>query len=219
MNYKNYIVPKPWGYEYLIFENGNIGIWLLHIEYGQRTSLHCHPDKKTGLIILRGDATISFLTNDIPMPPFSKIVIREGVFHTTYAQSTGGIDVIEVETPKNKDNLVRMEDAYGRKGSNYESPEVWVKKTSSQLWIEDALDHSVLYLNCRFSIHLLTRSLINKLHEESIIIILSPLGIVTRDEKYGISKIGDTIKVKLIRRLLNDFVFHTEAKALIIEKL
>jgi hypothetical protein len=30
-NIKNYIIPKPWGHEYLFFENQDIGIWFLSI--------------------------------------------------------------------------------------------------------------------------------------------------------------------------------------------
>ena len=58
---KNYIIPKPWGHEYLFFENQDIGIWFLNIEYNKKTSLHCHPKKKTGLIVLDGEIDFAFL--------------------------------------------------------------------------------------------------------------------------------------------------------------
>ncbi len=218
IDFKNCVVHKPWGYEYLIFENGSIGIWLLHINDGQRTSLHCHPDKKTGLIILNGHGIISFLTNDISMPTFSKIMIREGVFHSTCAQSLQGLDVLEVETPQDKNNLVRMEDAYGRKGLQYEGSDSYVYGREHELWIENKIGEIQKYDDYTLSVQTLTRSLLNRLHEESIIIILSPIGIVTKDKKYGISKIGDTIKVKVVRTLLNDFDLMENATALVIEK-
>jgi mannose-6-phosphate isomerase-like protein (cupin superfamily) len=218
MDYKQYIVPKPWGYEYLIFENDYLGIWLLHINDGQRTSLHCHPDKKTGLIMLTGQGTVSFLSNDIPMPTYSKIMIREGVFHSTCAQARDGVDVIEIETPRNKENLVRMEDAYGRKGMRYETADKCVSKTDHELWIDYIVGERKEYANYIFSVQILTRQLLNALHEETIIVILSPVGIVTRDKKFSISKVGDTIKVKVVRVLLNDFDLIDDGVALIIEK-
>ena len=30
-DYSNVIVTKPWGYEYLVFENEFVAIWMLHI--------------------------------------------------------------------------------------------------------------------------------------------------------------------------------------------
>ena len=47
-HYKNIVVNKPWGYEYLAYENEYVGLWFLHIEKDQETSLHCHPKKDTG---------------------------------------------------------------------------------------------------------------------------------------------------------------------------
>ena len=48
--YYNKLVKKPWGSEYLIYENSKIAAWLLDISYKKKTSLHCHPLKKTGFI-------------------------------------------------------------------------------------------------------------------------------------------------------------------------
>ena len=53
------IVYKPWGYEYTIYRNLNhLSVTLLKINYNQKTSLHCHPKKKTGFIVVSGKALI-----------------------------------------------------------------------------------------------------------------------------------------------------------------
>ena len=52
MSYDNTIVKKPWGYEYLVYENDEVGLWFLYIAKDQQTSMHCHPNKTTGLILL-----------------------------------------------------------------------------------------------------------------------------------------------------------------------
>ena len=49
--YSDAIVKKPWGYEYLVFENEFVAIWILQIIRKRKTSMHCHPNKKTGLIL------------------------------------------------------------------------------------------------------------------------------------------------------------------------
>ena len=55
--YDNKIVLKPWGYEYVVYRNlNNLSVTLLSINYGKKTSLHCHPLKKSGFILLGGKA-------------------------------------------------------------------------------------------------------------------------------------------------------------------
>jgi len=46
LHYYNAIVKKPWGYEYLAFENEHVAIWILHIIRKRKTSMHCHPRKR-----------------------------------------------------------------------------------------------------------------------------------------------------------------------------
>ena len=49
--YSKTVVNKPWGYEYTVYDDlDKIGITFLNIKYNHKTSLHCHPNKKTGFI-------------------------------------------------------------------------------------------------------------------------------------------------------------------------
>ena len=57
--YDNRVVYKPWGYEYTIYRNLNhLSVTFLKINYNKSTSLHCHPNKKTGFILISGRALI-----------------------------------------------------------------------------------------------------------------------------------------------------------------
>ena len=56
MPYEKTIVNKPWGYEYLAYENEDVGLWFLNIKKNHQTSMHCHPKKTTGLVLLDGVA-------------------------------------------------------------------------------------------------------------------------------------------------------------------
>jgi len=136
-NFTEKIVRKPWGYEYLMYENDKIGIWYLHIMHGCQTSLHCHPTKKTGYILLSGEAEVSFLNNSTNLKAVSKLMLREGLFHSTKALSPDGIYVIEVESPPDKTNLVRLEDEYGRKEQPYESSEAIIPMNDSCVIFQD----------------------------------------------------------------------------------
>jgi len=117
-DYSKVIVPKPWGKEYLLFDEFNVAGWILHVNKGEKTSLHCHPKKKTSLIVLEGDAVISFLTSNISISKGEKTIIREGVFHSTTALTD--LVLLEIETPVDKGDLVRLVDSYGRAGKPYE---------------------------------------------------------------------------------------------------
>jgi mannose-6-phosphate isomerase-like protein (cupin superfamily) len=141
MSYDNSIVKKPWGYEYLVYENDEIGIWFLNISKDQSTSLHCHPKKNTGLIILDGIGEITCLPSIIPdgkkiIKGLGKTTLRRGLFHSTKALSDSLL-LLEVETPKDKHDLVRLSDNYGREFKSYEDSSFEIPKKSDCLWIEE----------------------------------------------------------------------------------
>ena len=137
MLYEKTVVKKPWGYEYLVYQNEKIALWFLYIGYGQQTSMHCHPNKTTGLILLDGKAELSFLTNTVKVEPVTKVMIRKGLFHSTKATSENGAHVFEIETPVDKHDLVRLEDKYGREGKPYEDSTFEAPKQEDCFWIEN----------------------------------------------------------------------------------
>jgi len=102
LSYKNKVVIKPWGYEFLIFENELVAIWQLHIKSTHSTSMHCHPLKKTSLTVLRGRALSNTFGLRQIIDGLGATIIDKGVFHSTKAESEHGIDIIELETPPNK---------------------------------------------------------------------------------------------------------------------
>ena len=54
--YDTGIVKKPWGFEYVLLRDKNsVSVTFLNIDYKKQTSLHCHPQQKTGFIILKGN--------------------------------------------------------------------------------------------------------------------------------------------------------------------
>ena len=140
MSYKDVCVKKPWGHEYLCYQNEVLAIWFLHIENGQQTSLHCHPNKHSGFVVLEGTAELSFLRGKMVLHGLDKVHIFRGRFHSTRSLSKGGSFILEIETPENKTDLVRLEDAYGRKGKSYEGKEFEFPKNELSLWIGEPED-------------------------------------------------------------------------------
>jgi hypothetical protein len=136
-DYRGVIVDKPWGFEYLAYENSHVALWVLHIAAGERTSLHCHPTKTTGLVLLQGVAELSFLTDSKLLEAPHKEMIRRGLFHSTRAVSEKGVILLEVETPNDKADLVRLSDAYGRGAQGYEKSDHELPRPNGLLWIDE----------------------------------------------------------------------------------
>ena len=122
--YDNKVVKKPWGYEYVVYRDKNkLCVTLLSINYNQKTSLHCHPNKKSGFILLKGKASFQLglkkKNQEIHSSP-SKRMIARGLFHQIKSLSRSGLLALEFETPVDKNDLVRFKDKYGREKKNYE---------------------------------------------------------------------------------------------------
>jgi hypothetical protein len=135
--FRDVIVEKPWGSEYLCYQNEFLAIWILHIKKDRQTSFHCHPNKNTGFIVLGGSAQLSFMRHSKIMHALDKIHIFRARFHATKAVSEMGAYVLEIETPVDKKDLVRLEDKYGRVGTEYEGKECYQSKTDECIWIEE----------------------------------------------------------------------------------
>ena len=120
-DFSKLIVTKPWGYEYLLLQHPISEVWHLNIKHNQSTSMHCHPNKKTALVVLEGKALFSSLHESMELDPLDAVVIHAGTFHSTQAISLEDATVLELETPPMKHDLVRLEDKYGRAMSGYEN--------------------------------------------------------------------------------------------------
>jgi acetolactate synthase-1/2/3 large subunit len=95
-------------------------VWILYLKEGYQTSMHCHPNKKTSLVVLSGEAMCSTLEDTVVRRAGQGLVLGKGVFHRTRSISEGGVFVAEIEAPVNKRDLVRARDDYGREQMGYE---------------------------------------------------------------------------------------------------
>lgn len=118
-DYAGIVVQKPWGYEYLMYENEFVAIWILHLKKGQENSLHCHPKKKTSMIVLSGKIRATTLNDWFELDRLDGLIYENGLFHTQKALSDD-VFLMEIETPPDKSDLVRLKDTYGREGKAYE---------------------------------------------------------------------------------------------------
>jgi mannose-6-phosphate isomerase-like protein (cupin superfamily) len=208
LDYSQSVVNKPWGYEYLMYQSDKIGLWYLHIKHGKQTSLHCHPGKKTGYILLTGEAQVSFLNDSTHLKAVSKLMLREGLFHSTKALSENGIHVIEVESPPDKANLVRLDDAYGRKEQPYEGDEAVAPMTTDCItFASPAVGAPFSYMihGTKLTIETISDVSALKTRPPNDIILIMDGGLISNANDPIVSH-GDVVTISTFNRLAETFI-------------
>lgn len=112
------VVPKPWGHEIELARDGAISVTRLELAPGGETSMHCHPGKSALLSVAAGYCELESLRVIYKLKPGDMALIQPGAFHRI--RTEGGATIFELETPPNKQDLVRLADRYGREGKRYE---------------------------------------------------------------------------------------------------
>jgi len=114
-------VEKPWGHEVIWAETDRYAGKLLHIEAGHALSLQYHERKAESIYVLAGrlhlhhapsideEVTVKVLETG------TSFDIVPGTVHRFEAREN--VTLVEVSTPE-LDDVVRLEDRYGRKGTS-----------------------------------------------------------------------------------------------------
>lgn len=120
IDFRKSVISKPWGAEYLCGRNKNVEVWELYINPNSSTSLHCHPDKDTLNIVLEGQIVLEITGKKEILHAGDFKLIKSGVIHRTINTSIKlRVRILEIESPPNKYNLIRLQDAYGRESMGY----------------------------------------------------------------------------------------------------
>jgi mannose-6-phosphate isomerase-like protein (cupin superfamily) len=122
--YLDEVIPKPWGYEFRVYANDFYDVWKLCLFPGEGTSVHCHPRKETALLCLAGSGRMRLLDSEHDVTRGSVVFVGKGVFHSTTNTGADDLHLVEAEVPRNKFDLIRLCDRYGRQGSQYETDRV-----------------------------------------------------------------------------------------------
>lgn len=212
MDFRTVLVNKPWGYEYLIYESDEVAVWLLKILHGRSTSLHCHPLKTTGLVILSGEAELGFISDSKKIYAPDKQMIRRGLFHSTRATSKNGVVLLEIETPKDKFDLVRLVDDFGREAIGYESQSHFTVRPEDALWIEDPAEPGkVEYRNSEADFTIQRATLLSEIHEipDNEIVMFLKGGLAKMvDERLHLATVpGDVGRADVIKKVAQQMDF------------
>ena len=112
-------VPKPWGHELIFAKTGRYVGKILHIKKGECLSLQYHEMKEETLYVVAGELNLTIEYDG----DRREVTLRAGqAFHIPprlihRMEAVVDTDVAEVSTPE-LDDVVRLEDRYGRTGTN-----------------------------------------------------------------------------------------------------
>ena len=112
------VVDKPWGHELIWAETERYVGKILHVKAGERLSLQYHVKKDETVMVLSGRMIFEhFREGEAPvrteLRPREPFHITPGLRHRMIALED--CDIVEVSTPE-LDDVVRLEDKYGRVG-------------------------------------------------------------------------------------------------------
>ena len=111
-------VEKPWGYELIWAKTARYVGKVIHVRAGHALSLQYHNRKEETLLLWRGRLQFELRENDQvkcwEMAPGDRVHVTPGAVHRMTAIED--CDVFEVSTPE-LDDVVRLEDRYGREGT------------------------------------------------------------------------------------------------------
>lgn len=221
---KNKIL-KPWGEEHVIFRDGsNLCITLLKIKKNFSTSLHCHPIKKTGFILLEGNANIQlglYKSNIEKFKSPSKLMIRTGLFHSITSKTSPYLIALEFETPAKKNDLVRFDDKYGRELKAYEGSKSSIKLNNKDIQIKKPIKNgSTIFKSKKILAHIIrlkNLSKINKFSKNDIFAVIS--GKLCDKFNRNILAQGDIIKTGTLIKLSEKFEVKKELIFLRVSKI
>lgn len=114
------IVPKPWGEERIFAEESRYAGKLLMIRSGEALSLQYHVLKDETIHVLEGTLGLFVESDgdreDLRLAPGESFHVEPGTRHRMFAPA-GDVLLVEVSTAE-LDDVVRLEDRYGREGTS-----------------------------------------------------------------------------------------------------
>ena len=113
-------VEKPWGFELIWAHTGRYVGKILHVNAGEALSLQYHRQKDETLYVLAGSMRLwlgpsADELEEMMMGEGDSVRVTPGTVHRMEAVSD--VDILEASTPE-LDDVVRIEDRYGRAGSS-----------------------------------------------------------------------------------------------------
>jgi mannose-6-phosphate isomerase-like protein (cupin superfamily) len=117
-------VEKPWGFEeiFAVVEGSYCGK-LLHVRQGEELSLQFHRQKEETIAVISGEVEVDLGPHagdlhTVVMTTGDAVHVRTGMLHRIRALHDAVLVEVSTAAAGWRDDLVRLEDRYGRVGTN-----------------------------------------------------------------------------------------------------
>ncbi|MGZ4633207.1 MAG: cupin domain-containing protein [Actinomycetes bacterium] len=117
-------VTKPWGHEeiFALVEGAYVGK-TLHVNAGEALSLQFHRAKDETIAVLSGEAQLDLGTEadhltTVDLAPGMSVHVPPGLLHRLRAVTDAVLVEASTAAPGWREDVVRLEDRYGRGGTN-----------------------------------------------------------------------------------------------------
>ena len=107
---------RPWGYFETLIETKESKVKLLSISPGEKISLQKHKYRTETWYVIHGKALVTRDTQKLLLEEGDSIIIRKNQIHRLENKTLEPLQIIEVQTGTyfGEDDIIRMEDIYGR---------------------------------------------------------------------------------------------------------
>lgn len=120
---RNERVDKPWGHEeiFALVEGSYVGK-TLHVSQGESLSLQWHHEKDETIAVIAGQVEIDLGTSEddlraVPVAPGEAVHVPPGLLHRVRALSDAVLVEASTAAVGWREDVVRLEDRYGRSGT------------------------------------------------------------------------------------------------------
>lgn len=108
------VEDRPWGNFVVHDEDEGWALKTLELYPGQMTSLQTHSKRTEHWVLVEGSATVSTGEMEWPLTPFNAVRIAKGAAHRLIGGPEGAIVVEVIEGEYDEEDIVRLQDKYGR---------------------------------------------------------------------------------------------------------
>lgn len=109
---------RPWGSYTVLTEGGNYKVKTIEVHPSQRLSYQKHARRAEHWFIVTGEGVVTLDGTDLDVKPGHAVDVGLGVAHRIHNTGSGPLVFVEVQHGDyfGEDDIVRLEDDYGRTG-------------------------------------------------------------------------------------------------------
>ena len=106
---------RPWGNFDVLLDVQGLKVKRLKIKPGQRLSLQLHRRRDENWFVVEGEGILTVGSVNTPIRANDTVDIKRYTAHSVECVSEASLVIVEIQTGKcNEDDIVRLEDDYGR---------------------------------------------------------------------------------------------------------